>query len=277
MEDPGYVSARRAFLASGVQPVAIPVDEDGVDVALAVRMAPRARLAYITPSHQYPLGVTLSLARRLELLEWAEHADAWILEDDYDSELRYDGRPLAAVQGIDERERVIYVGTFNKILFSTLRIAYMVLPARLVEPFAGAKALADGFTPPLLQRVLAEFLREGHFATHLRKAREVYRSRRDAFVSMALDAFPAGARLGPAEAGIHVAVHLPDHVDDEVIAVRAGEHGVAAPALSGYYMGRPCRGLLVHYGNAPIYAIGPGVRTLQRVLTAALGPAPPRR
>lgn len=270
MEDPGYISARGALVASGARPVPVPVDGDGVDVAEGARLAPGARLAYVTPSHQYPMGVTLSLSRRLELLEWAETADAWILEDDYDSELRYDGRPLASVQGIDRRGRVIYVGTFNKILFPSLRIAYMVLPEGLVEPFARAKELADGSTSPFLQNVLAEYIHEGHFAAHLRRVRDVYRKRRDAFVSRAKDGFPAAARLGPADAGMHCVVRLPDRVDDASISDRARRRGLAVPALSRYCLASRGRGILVHYGNAPVSDIERGTRTLAGVLEAAI-------
>ncbi|MFW6201758.1 MAG: PLP-dependent aminotransferase family protein [Gemmatimonadota bacterium] len=270
MEDPGYRPARRAFVACGARPVPVPVDGDGMNVERGIRRAPGARLAYVTPSHQYPMGVTLSLARRLELLEWAERADAWVLEDDYDSELRHDGRPLASVQGVDTRGRVIYAGTFNKILFPSLRIGYLVLPEGLVEPFARAKELADGFTAPLFQAVLAEFIHEGHFAAHLRRVREVYRKRRDAFVSRAGHDLPAPARLGSTDAGMHCVVRLPDGVDDASISDRARRRGVASPALSRYCMVDARRGVLVHYGNAPVPEIERGIGILANVLNAAL-------
>lgn len=265
-EDPGYVSARRAIVGAGGQPVPVPVDGEGIDVAAGEARAPGARLACVTPSHQYPLGVTLSLARRLALLDWAERAGSWILEDDYDSELRYEGRPLASVQGIDTSGRVIYVGTFNKILFPTLRVAYLVLPPELVEPFARAKQNADGFTSPLLQAAVAEFIAGGHFAVHLRKVRSLYRERRDRFLAAAAEHLPDGARPGPAEAGMHVALHLPAGVDDEAVSERALRSGLSLPALSAHAIESKESGLLVHYGNAPLPDIESGTLRLGEIL-----------
>jgi GntR family transcriptional regulator/MocR family aminotransferase len=266
LEDPGYVAARRAFIAAGARTVAVPVDGEGIDVAAGAALAADARLAYVTPSHQYPLGVTLSLARRLELLAWAKDAEAWILEDDYDSELRYDGRPLASMQGIDESGRVIYVGTFNKILFPAVRAAYLVLPKGLVEPFIRAKALADGFTSPFVQAVLGDFLGEGHFSAHLRRVRELYRERRDAFVKAAARHLPPHAVLGPAEAGVHVAVHLPEGSDDRRLSERARRDGLALPALSAHSIESAARGLLVHFGHVPAAELDSAMRRLAGVL-----------
>jgi len=265
-EDPGYVSARNALLAAGARLIAVPVDDGGFDVARAASLAPSARLAYVTPSHQYPLGVTLSLTRRLELLEWAARSGAWVLEDDYDSELRYEGRPLASLQGMDGSGRVIYAGTFNKILFPTLRLAYLVLPPELVEPFARAKELADGSASPLHQATLAEFISEGHFSIHLRKVRELYRERRDRLLSVASDVLPSDVRLGPADSGMHVALHLPDDADDRRIAARGRQRGLATPALSSYCIERQMSGLLVHYGNAVPSEIESGIRKLADLL-----------
>jgi GntR family transcriptional regulator / MocR family aminotransferase len=265
-EDPGYRSARRALVAAGARPVPVPVDEEGIDVTHGASVAPEARLVYVTPSHQYPTGVTLSLSRRLELLAWAEASGGWILEDDYDSELRYEGRPLAAVQGIDRSERVLYAGTFNKILFPGLRVAYLVLPRPLVGPFARAKEVTDGFTPPLVQRVLAEFINEGHFSIHLRRVREVYRERRDRFLAVAGDVLPPHARLGPSEAGMHVALHFGGGVDDRDVSEKARRRGLAVPALSSYCIQSEARGLLVHYGHAPVADIERGTRQLAELL-----------
>ena len=266
MEDPGYVSARRAFVAAGARPVPVPVDEDGVDVARGAAVAPDARLAYVTLSHQYPMGVTLSLARRLELLEWAADAGAWILEDDYDSELRYDGRPLASVQGLDASGRVLYAGTFNKVLFPGLRIAYLIVPEELVAAFVRAKEISSGATPLLLQGVLAEFIGEGHFSVYLRRVRDVLAQRRDRFLELAREVLPDSVRPGPAEAGMHAVLHLPPHVDDRALSERARRQWLAVPALSSYAMQSPVSGLVVHYGNAPLPDIEAGMRTLGRIL-----------
>lgn len=242
------------------------MDGEGIDVAAGTALAADARLAYVTPSHQYPLGMTLSLARRLELIAWAIRSQAWILEDDYDSELRYAGQPLASMQGIDESGRVIYVGTFNKILFPAVRAAYLVLPQVLVEPFVRAKALADGFTSPFVQAVLADFIGEGHFAVHLRRVRELYRERRDAFLTAAVDHLPPDVVLGPAEAGIHVALHLPDGIDDRRLSERALCEGLALPALSAQSIESAVRGLIVHYGHVPVPTLDSATRRLAGVL-----------
>ena len=174
LEDPGYLGARGALMAAGARLVPVPVDGDGLDVARGLRAAPDARLAYVTPSHQYPLGVTMSLARRLALLEWAHARRAWIVEDDYDSEYRYTGRPLASLQGLDRHGRVIYVGTFSKVLFPALRLGYVVVPPALVDAFAAARGLVDRHPPSVTQAVLAEFIAEGSFARHVRRMRMRY-------------------------------------------------------------------------------------------------------
>jgi GntR family transcriptional regulator/MocR family aminotransferase len=266
LEDPGYVAARRALVAAGARPVPVPVDDEGIDVGAGRSVAPDARLAYVTPSHQYPLGVPLSLARRLALVAWARRANAWIVEDDYDSELRYVGRPLAPLQGIDDSGRVIYVGTFNKVLFPAVRAAYLVLPDALVEPFERAKALSDGFTSPFVQAVLADFIDEGHFSAHLRGLRGLCQARRDAFLAAASALLPAHATLGPAEAGLHVALHLPGRTDDDRIARRAVRAGLSLPSLSAQSMEAPVRGLLLHYGHVSAEEMDAAVEATARVL-----------
>ena len=267
LEDPGYLAARRAFVAAGARGVPVPVDEEGIDVRSGTTRAPDARVAYVTPSHQYPLGVTMSLTRRLELLEWASNAKSWIIEDDYDGELRYDGHPLAAVQGINASGRVIYAGTFNKILFPAVRAAYLVLPQPLVEPFVRAKALTDGFTAPFVQALLADFLGEGHFAAHLRTVRDLYRARRDHFLHAVGPHLPSGARLGPADAGVHVALHLAEGTDDRSISRRALRLGLALPALSHQAVESSARGLLVHYGYVSTTVMDAATSLLGRVLS----------
>jgi GntR family transcriptional regulator / MocR family aminotransferase len=266
-EDPGYVSARRALLNGGARVRGVPVDHEGLDVRSGVRRVSGARMAYVTPSHQFPMGVTLSLARRLELLDWAGRTDGWIFEDDYDSELRHRGRPLAPMQSLDEEGRVLYAGTFNKILFPSLRIAYLVLPSRLVEPFVRAKEVMDGSTSPLLQSALAAFIEEGHFSVHLRRVRDLYRERRDAFVAAAECLTGHGAQVGPADAGMHLALQLPPDMDAARVSEQARRAGVAVPALSAYAMESPVRGLLVHYGSARPDRIERAVEVLHRLLS----------
>ncbi len=267
MEEPGYLGARLALEAAGARLVPVPVDGYGLDVAAGRSRAPHARLAYVTPSHQYPTGVTLPLERRLALLAWAETAGAWILEDDYDSEFRYVGRPLAAIQGLDRSGRVLYVGTFTKVLFPSLRLAYLVAPRDLARAFATARTLTDGHAPTLPQAVLADFMAEGHFAAHLRRMRGLYRERRDALLDAAHRQLSDGVRLGPADAGLHVTARLPPGTDDRALVARAPSLGLELLPLSRYYLG-PARepGLVLGYGGLPPAAIRHGVRTLARLL-----------
>ncbi|HEU0297432.1 MAG TPA: PLP-dependent aminotransferase family protein, partial [Anaerolineales bacterium] len=178
MEDPGYPGARGAFIGAGARVVPVPVDDEGLVVDIGVARSNEARLVYVTPSHQFPLGVTLSLSRRLALLDWAKRVNAYVIEDDYDSEFRFTGRPLAALQGLDDANRVIYVGTFSKVLFPSIRIGYMILPTPLIGPFLNVRRLVDIHSPMLEQAVLADFMIEGHFRRHLRRMRTLYAERR---------------------------------------------------------------------------------------------------
>jgi GntR family transcriptional regulator/MocR family aminotransferase len=267
VEDPGYLGARGALLAAGARIVPVRVDEEGLDVAYGIRREPRARLCCVTPSHQYPLGATLSLPRRLALLEWARQANARVIEDDYDSEFRYTGRPLASLQGQDCDGRVIYVGTFSKALFPSLRIGYIVAPPDLVGAFVNARALADGHSPLLTQAVLTDFLAEGHFARHIRRMRSIYAERQQALVRA------AGRELGelldvvPAATGLHLVAWLPRGVDDRAAASAAAAVGVEAPPVSAYRV-RASRhgGLMLGYGGVQPRQIRDGVRALAAAL-----------
>jgi GntR family transcriptional regulator/MocR family aminotransferase len=244
MEDPGYLGARGALQAAGAELVPVPIDAEGLDVGAGARLAPRARLAYVTPSHQFPAGATMSLSRRLALLAWARAADAWVLEDDYDSEYRYAGRPLAALQGLDDAGRVIYIGTFSKVLFPSLRLGYLVAPPAVAEAFAAARALADRHPPGVLQAILADFIAEGHFVRHIRRTRERYAERQAALVA-ALQ--PLGDRLetAPAAAGMHLVGLLPPGADDQAVSEAAGRYGVYASPLSAYAIRPLPRGGLI--------------------------------
>ncbi|MEZ5332136.1 MAG: PLP-dependent aminotransferase family protein [Thermoanaerobaculia bacterium] len=269
LEEPGYPGARAALLAHGARIVPVPVDTDGLDVAEGVRRSPRARLAYTTPSHQYPLGPTLSLERRLALLDWARREGSWIVEDDYDSEFRYEGRPLAAIQGIDENARVLYVGTFSKSLFPSLRLAYAVVPEDLVEPLVRLRGSTDGYPPSLAQRAVSEFFADGHFGVHLRRMRELYRERRDALVEAAERRLAGVARLGPTEAGLHAVLHLAPGSDDRAAAERAARHGIDTLPLALFrHDGSSGAGLFLGYAALSAERIEEGMRGLAR----ALGP-----
>jgi GntR family transcriptional regulator/MocR family aminotransferase len=251
VEDPGYPGARGALVAAGIRLAPVPVDAEGLDVGRGARHAAGARLVYVTPSHQYPLGVTMSLHRRLALLEWASRSGAWILEDDYDSEYRYAGRPLAALQGLDAAGRVIYAGTFSKVLFPSLRLGYLIVPGELVDAFVAARALADRHSPSVTQAALADFIEGGHFARHIRRTRALYAERQAALVRAAGRALDGLLEVGPAEAGMHLMGWLPEGVDDRVAARAALGREIDAPPLSGY-RARPARrgargGLMLGY------------------------------
>ncbi|MDB4881429.1 MAG: GntR family transcriptional regulator [Gemmatimonadetes bacterium] len=266
-EEPGYLGARGAFLTAGANIVPVRVDADGLDVDAGIVAAPMARLAYVTPSHQFPLGATMSLARRLALLAWADRANAWILEDDYDSEFRFNGRPIAAVQGLDASGRVIYVGTFNKVMFPSLRLAYLVAPPDLVDAVVAARALGDGHPPVQSQAALTDFIGEGHFGAHVRQMRTLYHERRDVLVDALRASMGAAVRLGPVDAGMHVTLTLPRGVDDRAIAAAADEAGLAVDPLSRHYLARSsARGLLLGFTGSPAAALRRGVRTLATLL-----------
>jgi GntR family transcriptional regulator / MocR family aminotransferase len=267
LEEPCYTGARHAFAAAGARIIPIAVDDAGLDVDRGARRAPRSRLAYVTPSHQFPLGVTMTLERRLALINWAHSANAWILEDDYDSAFRYDGRPLAALQGIDDHGRVLYVGTFNKIMFPSLWLAYLVVPADLVEPMTAARRWMDGFTTAMNQAVMADFVQDGHFGAHVRAMRDAYRVRRDA-LEHAVDQYaPRRIRLGPREGGMHAVGWLPKGVNVAALAERCASRGLYLRNLAEYYARRPPGpGVVLNFASAPSDAIGRGVRTLASLL-----------
>jgi GntR family transcriptional regulator/MocR family aminotransferase len=226
LEDPGYPGARGALGGAGAQLVPIPVKADGLDVREGRARCPRARLVYVTPSHQFPLGVTMSLAQRLALLEWANEADAWILEDDYDSEYRFSGRPLEALQGLDRTNRVIYLGTFSKVLFPALRLGYLVVPPDLTDVLVAVRLFVDRHVPILEQMALADFITEGHFARHIRRMHTVYAERRAALLAAVASELGELFEVHPPEAGMHLVGWLPPRVDDAVVAQQAAKYGV---------------------------------------------------
>jgi GntR family transcriptional regulator/MocR family aminotransferase len=233
VENPGYQPVQHVLRAAGLEVVQVPVDRQGLDVSAGCKSKPHARLAYVTPSHQYPMGYEMSLARRDALLNWAATEDAYIVEDDYDGDYRYEGRPITSLQAMD-CNRVIYVGSFNKILFSGLRIAFALVPEALAGAFVDAKHVADGHTALLSQAVLAAFIADGHLAQHLRTTRAIYNDRRLAFLE---EAKSLGELLEfePAIAGMHVTALFRDAgVDDRAVAAESLRRGVAVDPLSKY-------------------------------------------
>jgi GntR family transcriptional regulator/MocR family aminotransferase len=264
MEDPGYHGALGAFLGSGASVIPVPVDDEGLIVDIGIERAPWAKLVYLTPSHQFPLGVTMSLSRRLKLLEWARQADAYILEDDYDSEFRFAKRPLASLQGLDEADRVIYIGTFSKVLFPSLRIGYMILPPALIDPFLKVRRIIDIHAPILEQAVLADFIAEGHFTRHLRRMRTLYAERRNALLEAAKD---LPLEIFSAEAGIHCISWLPNGIDDIIMAEKASEYDLELVAVSKFCIEPPKRkGLLLGYGGYSVPEIHEGIHRLGALL-----------
>lgn len=267
VEEPGYGGARDVLRLRGARLVPVPVDDEGLNVTTGVRRSPRARAAYVTPSHQYPLGMTMSASRRLQLLDWARRSGSWIIEDDYDSEYRYGGPPISSLQGLDRDSRVVYIGTFSKVLFPALRLGYIVIPADLVGHFAAVREATDIFPPTFAQTVLADFIREGHFARHLRKMRARYRERRAALVGAIEQELGDTLQVLGAEAGMHLAATLPKGPRDRDVAARAADRGLWAMPLSSCYLGKASRqGFVLGFGGVDPPGIVDAVRRLRGVL-----------
>ena len=267
MEDPGYPGARGALLGAGARLVPVPIDAQGLVVQMGKERAPHARLAFVTPSHQFPLGVTMSMARRLSLLAWASAAGAWIVEDDNDGEFRYVGRPLAALQGIDRANRVIYLGTVSKVLFPAMRLGYLVVPPDLVNVFIAAH-LFTGIHPPLLEQItLATFLHEGHFVRHIRQLRQLYQDRQVTLVDLARKTLAGKLDVQPAVAGMHLIGWLPGKQDDRQVAHAAARVWVDVSPLSLYALeGSERTGILLGYTAVGTEEMRAGLQRLASVL-----------
>src|ERR1043165_4881836 len=242
VEEPGYPGARAAFIAAGARLVHVPVDDDGLDLTAGARLDRGARLVYVTPSHQSPLGMTMSLPRRLALLDWASRAGAWVVEDDFDSEYRYEGRPLASLQGLDRDGRVVYVGEFSKCLFPSLRLGYLVGPPNLVDAFVAARSMSGRHSPTIEQAVLTDFMEEGHFGRHIRRMRTLYRGRQSALVKEIRREAGALIEVEPSPAGIHLVAWLREGLDDLEVTREADARGVETQPMSAFYAGKPGRG-----------------------------------
>ena len=239
VEEPGYFGARLALSEAGARIVPVPVDEEGLVVAAGERTEPNARLAYVTPSHQFPLGVVMSAPRRLALLAWARRTGAWVLEDDYDSEFRYEGRPLPSLQGMEPKpaegsdsSRVLYIGTFSKTVAPGLRLGYLIVPDALVAPLGAARIAADLHTPTFEQGVLADFIGDGHYARHLRRVRALYAERQAALLRAAEAELGELLSMAPDPAGLHLVGWLPEGASAARAADEANAAGVATQPLS---------------------------------------------
>lgn len=270
IEDPGYVGGRNALLAAGAKLVPVPVDAEGLDVARGIRRSRKAKLAYVTPSHQYPLGVTMSLARRLELLEWAKASGAWIVEDDYDSEYRYAGWAPAPLQCLDASCRTIYIGTFSKVLLPSIRVGYLVIPEDLIDVFKAARTIVDR-RPNVEQIALAEFISEGHFARHVRRMRGLYQRRQQVLITALREELADKLEVMANDGGLHLVGWLRDGVDDQLASAAAAAEQVEAPALSACALEPlPRGGLLLGFGAVGERDIKAAVARVKRALSRGL-------
>ncbi|MCA9878194.1 MAG: PLP-dependent aminotransferase family protein [Thermomicrobiales bacterium] len=269
IEDPGYFGAQGALLAAGARLVPVPVDDQGLDVAVGTTRAPHARLVFTSPSHQFPTGVTMSLGRRLALLNWARQAAAWIVEDDYDSEFRFSGRPLEALQGLRGDGRVLYVGTFSKVLFPTLRLGYLVAPTELADALLLTRRFSDIHIPLLEQLALTDFIQEGHYDRHLRRMRRLYRHRRDLLHAELCRHLGNLLEVRVPDMGMTIVGWLPPHTDDHRAAALATAAGITARPISRYSLEPlPRGGLVLGFAAIDDAGIRRGVRRLAAALDA---------
>jgi len=269
MEEPGYWLTRQVLKAASCRLVPVPVDEEGIDVAAGIKACRKARAVYVAPSHQYPIGATMSASRRLQLLAWAESSGSWIIEDDYDSEYRYGSMPIASLQGLDSNSRVIYIGTFSKTLFPSLRIGYVVIPPDLVNRFAAVRHAMDISSPYFYQAVLTDFMKEGHYARHIRRMRLLYDKRRQALVAGIREEFGSALEVLGSEAGMHLAVTLPKGFRDLEITKHAAQEKLWLAPLSPAYLGKASRqGFILGFGGTPAAQMAHAVRRLKAVILA---------
>lgn len=288
VEDPGYLAARNTWLDAGARIIPVPVDKQGFDIQAGERLGGGARLAHVTPGHQFPMGMRMPLSRRLQLLAWANRTDGWIVEDSYNSEYRYDtlegwkaGRsegsynrvndgPNTALQELDREGRVIYVGTFSRVIFPSIRIGYVVVPAGLVNVFVAARSLMEASSPILEQMVLADFITEGHLARHLRRMTKLYAKRQETLLEAARHELSRLIRVEPTQAGLSLIGWLPENVDDHIAARIAGKYGVEVRPLS-LQSTHPikCKGILLGYAAYNEVRIEEGARHLAIALRQA--------
>ncbi len=271
VENPGYIAGRGALLAAGARPVPVPSDTDGLDVATGIQLAPAARLALVAPSHSTPLGGALPIGRRLALLDWAGRANAWVLEDDCDSEFRWTGRPLPPLATLDRAGRVIYCGTFSKTLAPGLRLGFAVVPAPLVAAFVRVGTLMDRGIDTLNQAILAEFMRQGLLAPHIRRMRTEYARRRVALLTAIARHAPSVAPIS-APGGLHMVAQLPDSVDEAATVRACRSRGLAVSPLGAYYTGAPRMvGLVMGFAGTPEALAADTARRLQAAVRATAG------
>ena len=267
VEEPGYWLVHHVLKAALCRIVPVPVDAEGLNVTAGIKLNRNARAAFVAPSHQYPLGVTMSASRRLQLLEWAQRSRAWIIEDDYDSEYRYGNLPIASLQGLDGNARVIYIGTFSKVMFPSLRLGYLVIPGDLVERFAAMRQVMDICPTHITQAVMSDFIREGHFARHVRRMRPIYAERRRVLVAELERQLGDNATIMGDQAGMHLAIYLAPGRDDRKIAATSARQSLWLSALSSSYVGKkPRHGFVLGFGNTKANDIPQAVRHLKKLI-----------
>lgn len=267
MEEPGYPGATLAFHSVGAQICSVPVDGEGMNLEAGIQHWPNPRMIYVTPGHQFPLGVTMSLSRRLSLLEWARRSRAIIFEDDYDSEYRYSGRPIPALQGLDKSSVVIFAGSFSLVLFPSLRLGYVVPPPDMVDIFAAAASVSTHHPPLLDQAILCDFIREGHFARHVRRMRQLYAERLAVLIEAAREKLGDSLRIGDVEAGLRTVGWLRRGISADRVARAAAKHDVEVVPLSRYGSGRsPRSGLVLGFAAVDARELKRGVEALAMVL-----------
>jgi GntR family transcriptional regulator/MocR family aminotransferase len=266
-EDPGFIGARNSFHAAQAKIYPIPVDENGMDINAGIKICARPKLIYTTPAHQFPIGCDLSLERRLALIEFARKTGAWIFEDDYDSEFRYNGRPLPSLQGLDHYGSVLYASSFCKVLFLDIRIGYLVVPEEYVDIFVKAKSLSDRFTSTINQAVMCDFIEEGHFGRHLRKMRQVYKLRYEVLRDSINNQLGDIATLETANAGLQTILWLPQKMNDITIAKEARKQGLELLPVSPYYLGKNVKqGLILGFSAVNEKQIRQGVEKLAKLI-----------
>ena len=268
IEDPGYPGAMQAMKAAGVEPIFVPVDDEGLRVSKGIELAPKAQLAYVTPSNQFPLGYTMSASRRLQLLKWASSAGSWIVEDEYDAEYRYAGRPVASLHSLDRTGRVLYIGTFTKMLFNALRLGFLVVPEHLIEPVELARSFIDPHPPSLDQAILAEFISDGHFGHHVRKMRAVYLERSQLLIELGKKHLGGILEIQTPESGMKTIGWLAQNRGDLVAAKRAEDVGLEVIPISTFAQKCDVRpGLMLGFAGCQENELRRGSRLLASVLS----------
>jgi GntR family transcriptional regulator / MocR family aminotransferase len=270
LEDPCYFGTRASLLSTKANLFPTPVDEEGISIDFAEKKYPKPNFVYTTPSHQFPLGSIMSISRRLELLDYARKCGTWIIEDDYDSEFRYSGSPLPSLQGMDEWNSVIYIGTFSKVLFPGLRLGYLVLPSvEMVNSFALAKSIIDRQSPTFEQIVLTNFITEGHFTRHIRRMRILYKERQEFLISELNKELGNKIKVRPSEAGMHIIVWLSERFSDKEVSEIAKKNKLIVYPVSDYVIKyKHSSGLVLGYTAFDKKKIGEGVRILKKVINS---------